>query len=237
MEEILKDSGKLKRTELAPNPEEPPVLLHFDCVRDCVCAQHKLNQQRLRREYSEPLRREWAQFPGPCRAKRVEYHAYGGIHRDPAQGPARMLFCDQAHTNPVAVEYHCGGRLHRDPEVGPAYIEYDAKSGVVVCEGYYWKGKAHRLNGPAIIRRDGGWRVVISNLYMQHGLLHRKNGPAEMHFDRGTGMETAIKYYRWGKLHRVNGPATASWNRNGDVFNVNYYTHGVQRPRPAVKSL
>ncbi|RTL68690.1 MAG: hypothetical protein EKK41_15280 [Hyphomicrobiales bacterium] len=213
---------KEKAIDMTKIPKTPHVRICMGLAKNCVCAQQK---HGVPNDGSAMIQRE--QDTRSCEGELREFYFDGKIHRDPAEGPARTLYCNRAQSKLCLITYLWKGRLHRDPEVGPACIAHDAQTGVVVHEQYYWKGKEHRLNGPALIERDATSGSVTAEFYMQHGKLHREVAPAEIYYDIGRLMVTAVGYYNRGRAHRVNGPAYMKWDRNGELTGEAYYRNGV----------
>jgi hypothetical protein len=82
--------------------------------------------------------------PETGRVTRAEYRVHNRLHRE--GGPARIERANPQRDWMTLEEFRQNGLLRRDPANGPAVIERDPKTGAVVREEFWLKGK--RVPGP-----------------------------------------------------------------------------------------
>ncbi|MBJ7532945.1 hypothetical protein JDN40_02295 [Rhodomicrobium vannielii ATCC 17100] len=140
------------------------------------------------------------------------YYVKGRLHRDEAEGPAKIIR-DPVSGKILCADFCRNGLLHRIN--GPATYEAHYRDEWVPeghdmqREGWFRDGRIHRpsQDGPAVIDRDAAGNR-LREIYVENDRRHRDpaDGPAELAW-RSDGKQTYAGYHVHGKLHREDGPA------------------------------
>jgi hypothetical protein len=158
----------------------------------------------------------------------------GNLHRDPKDGPARVIEKGERHIE----QYWVNGRLHRPYAAGPAMTYTHYENFDLSGEEYFEDGKWHRPSelGPAVTHRARTGEPVML-LHFEQGDLHRDpaQGPAWWHIhDARTNRNverpyTEERYCVHGRIHRDprEGPAI-KWldNETGVLIAEEFWCNG-----------
>lgn len=162
----------------------------------------------------------------------ISFVRHGQLHR--TDGPARQ-FWDEATGALIEELWVVDGLEHREGNL-PSEWRRSPETGVIVREGYRYRGKQHRIDGPSQIFRGRNGQVTEEE-WMQEGILTRveSDGPARWLMDRETGVVTEEQYWVHGQIHRSTGPAIIRRDANsGKIELAEYYNRGAKVDGPTL---